>query len=181
MAQQEQPDSKTDDSPHAGGRPLKFQTVEELDRAIQNYFAKCDPHEEKALVETGRDSKGNMLHDARNVLTEQKPYTLTGLARAIGVNRGTILNYSKKAEYFSTIEAARERCAEYAESQLFGPYSNGAKFALSNNYSTEDAEWTDKKSVDHTTKGQPMPLLGGTVALPDADDEGAEDDDTTES
>jgi hypothetical protein len=57
------------------GRPLKFETVEQLDLAIQNYFAECDPHTTQALVETGRDSKGNMLFDTRTVLTEQKPYT----------------------------------------------------------------------------------------------------------
>lgn len=62
------------------GQPLKFQTVEELDRAIQNYFAEQDPHETKTLVETGRDTKGNLLYDTRNVLTDQKPYTMTGLS-----------------------------------------------------------------------------------------------------
>lgn len=76
---------------HPGGRPLKFQTVEDLDLAIQNYFAEQDPHTMSALVETGRDSKGNMLFDTRTVLTEQKPYTMTGLARALGVDRKTLL------------------------------------------------------------------------------------------
>jgi hypothetical protein len=59
------------------GRPLKFETVEQLDLAIQNYFAECDPHTTQALVETGRDSKGNMLFDTRTVLTEQKPCTMS--------------------------------------------------------------------------------------------------------
>lgn len=76
---------------HPGGRPLKFQTVEDLDLAIQNYFAEQDPHTMSALVETGRDSKGNMIFDTRTVLTEQKPYTMTGLARALGVDRKTLL------------------------------------------------------------------------------------------
>ena len=78
---------------HPGGRPLKFQTVEDLDLAIQNYFAEQDPHTMSALVETGRDSKGNMLFDTRTVLTEQKPYTMTGLARALGVDRKTLLGH----------------------------------------------------------------------------------------
>lgn len=78
---------------HPGGRPLKFQTVEDLDLAIQNYFAEQDPHTMSALVETGRDSKGNMIFDTRTVLTEQKPYTMTGLARALGVDRKTLLGH----------------------------------------------------------------------------------------
>src|SRR3954449_7814857 len=97
------------------GRPLNFQTVEELDLAIQNYFAECDPHTTKALVETGRDSQGNMLFDTRTVLTEQKPYTMAGLARALGLDRKTLLNYKKRDEYFPSIQAAIDRCQEYAE------------------------------------------------------------------
>ena len=78
------------------GRPLKFQTVAELDLAIQNYFAECDPHTTQALVETERDSKGNMLFDTRTVLTEQKPYTMSGLARALGISRQALLDYSER-------------------------------------------------------------------------------------
>ena len=164
-----------DDQPKDGesnpvGRPLKFKSVEALEMAIQLYFDEQDPHIQTHLEATGVSAKGETMFQERKVLTDQKPYTLTGLARALGVNRGTLLNYGKKEEFFSTIEAARARCAEYAETQLFGPYANGAKFALTNNYSAPDAEWSDKKAVDHTTKGQPMPLLAGTVELPSAED-----------
>lgn len=141
------------------GRPLKFKTVEELDNAIQAYFDACDPHVVHYQAEAGRKENGETIWETRTRYSEQKPYTMTGLARALSIDRGTLLNYSKKAEFFSTVEAARQRCAEYAESQLFGPYANGAKFALTNNYSSEGAEWSDKKAVDHTTKGQPMKAL----------------------
>src|SRR3954452_6749963 len=129
------------------GRPLKFETVEQLDLAIQNYFAECDPHTTQALVETGRDSKGNMLFDTRTVLTEQKPYTMAGLARALGLDRKTLLNYKKRDEYFPSIQAAIDRCEEYAESQLYGPYANGAKFNLQNNYTGKYQPWTDKQVI----------------------------------
>lgn len=145
-----------DQGRHPGGRPLKFQSVEELDRAIQNYFAQCDPHEAKALVETGRDSAGNMLYDTRNVLTQQRPYTMAGLARALGIDRGTLLNYGKRQEFFSTVLAARQRCEEYTESQLYGPYAAGAKFSLANNFSTDAAPYSEKHAVDHTSKGDRM-------------------------
>lgn len=132
---------------HAGGRPLKFKTVDELDLAIQNYFAECDPHTTKALVETGRDSKGNMLFDTRTVLTEQRPYTVSGLALALGVSRQTLLNYREREEFFDSIEKAVQRCESYAESQLYGPYANGAKFNLANNYSGKHQPWTDRQVV----------------------------------
>lgn len=152
----------TDEQPkHPGGRPLKYETVEELDRAIQNYFAEQDPHETKALVETGRDAKGNLLYDTRNVLTEQKPYTMSGLARAVGLSRQGLLEYSNKDEFSDSIRAAKQRCEEYAESQLYGPFANGAKFNLTNNYSGRYQPWADKTAIDHTTKDQPIPLLAG--------------------
>src|SRR3954449_3778725 len=129
------------------GRPLKFHTVEELDLAIQNYFAECDPHTTKALVETGRDSKGNMLFDTRTVLTEQKPYTMSGLARALGISRQALLDYSEREEFLDSIAMAKQRCEEYAEGQLFGPYANGAKFNLQNNYQGKYQPWTDKQVI----------------------------------
>lgn len=131
---------------HAGGAPFKYETVEALDLAIQNYFAECDPHTTKALVETGRDASGNMLFDTRTVLTEQKPYTMAGLARALGVDRKTLINYkNRSAEFFLSIQQAKQRCEEYAESQLFGPYANGAKFNLVNNYKDEYQPWADRQ------------------------------------
>lgn len=161
-------EGNSEDSSQKVGRPLIFETVDELDMAIQNYFADCDPHAAKALVETGHDAQGNMLYDTRTVLTEQKPYTSYGLARFLKIDRKTLLNYKNRDQYFPSIQAALNRIAEYAESQLYGPYANGAKFSLTNNF--KDDEWSDRKAVDHTTKGQPMPLLGGTVELPEADE-----------
>ncbi|WP_425005784.1 terminase small subunit [Mycolicibacterium sp. S3B2] len=165
---------------HPGGRPLKYQTVEELDLAIQNYFADCDPHTTKALVETGQDSKGNMLFDTRTVLTEQKPYLVTGLARALGVSRQTLLNYRERKEFFDSITEAVQRCEEYAESQLYGPFANGAKFNLVNNYQGKYQDWSDKTAVDHTTKDQPIPLLAGLApAKLEVDDDAAPADDSS--
>lgn len=171
-------DTQEEEQKNVGGRPLKFQTVEELDRAIQNYFAVCDPHETKRLVETGRDDKGNLLYDTRNVLTEQKPYTMTGLARALDTTRETLLDYASgkyddqakdaltNGKYSDSIAAAKLRCAEYAESHLFTPgIANGAKFALVNNYG-----FADKQEIDHTSKGKAItaPAIITTVQPRDA-------------
>jgi hypothetical protein len=59
----------------------------------------------------------------------------------------------------------QQRCQEYAEGQLFGPYANGAKSNLINNYRGAYQPWADRHEVDHTTMGKPMPLLGGTTPL----------------
>ena len=160
------------DEKHAGGRPLKFDSVAKLDMAIQLYFDKCDPHVEPQMIAAGVNTNGKTMFDTREVITEQKPYTMAGLARAIGVDRKTLLNYKKRDEYFPSIKAAIDRCEEYAESQLFGPYSNGAKFNLINNYRGEHQDWTDKTNIDHTSDGEPVKALVEIVRSGDDDRSG---------
>jgi hypothetical protein len=164
----------TEDDKHPGGRPLKFETAAELDLAIQTYFDECDPHIIKHMEASGFNERGQTMWTTREIMTEQRPYTMTGLARAIGLDRKSLLNYKKRDEFFPSIQAAIDRCQEYAEGQLFGPYANGAKFNLINNYRGEYQPWADKHEVDHTTKGQPMPLLGGTTPMVDDEDEPAD-------
>lgn len=151
---------KPEEQPAPVGRPLLFKTAEDLEMAIQTYFDMCDPHIEERMVKTGSNQKDETIWGKRKVMTEQKPYVLSGLARALGVDRKTLLNYSNRAEYFPTVEAARIRCEEYAESQLFVGNSNGAKFNLTNNYEN----WVDKQAVDHTTKGERMNPYGELTA-----------------
>lgn len=168
-----QTDPPVDEGPkNPVGRPLLFKSVEELDVAIQRYFDLCDPHVEKRIVDGGLNQKGETIWVHRGVLTEQKPYLMTGLARALGVDRKTLLNYKNRDEFFPSVAAALDRCEEYAEGNLFGPYSNGAKFALNNNYD----DWVDKKAVDHTTQGKP--ILGGTTPLLDDEDDNQDDQPT---
>lgn len=94
----------------------------------------------------------------REVMTGQKPYTMSGLARHMGIDRRTLLNYSNMEQFFHTVEGARERVHEFAESQLYGRAAAGAQFVLKNNF-----EWRDRHEIDHTTKDGPLPLLAGLV------------------
>jgi DNA-binding XRE family transcriptional regulator len=106
------------------GRPLRFQSVEELDQVILGYFEKCE--------------KTN------------KPLTLAGLANAIDVDRKTLLNYSHNEEFFPSIKKAKSLCEQYAEEMLFqGRNVAGVIFNLKNNYS----DWKDKSEVDNNIKG----------------------------
>ena len=100
------------------GRPLKFQSVSELQKRIDEYFI-------------DRDSTG-------------KPYTITGLALWLDASsRECLLNYQEKDDYFDTITRAKLRCQEYAESQLYtAKSSNGPIFALKN------FGWSDTKQID---------------------------------
>jgi hypothetical protein len=158
---QEGPESSGSQDETKLGRPLKFKTVLELEMAIQLYFDKCDPHIEEHMVASGVTTNGETMFATRKVLTDQKPYTSAGLARSLGIDRRTLLNYKQRPDFFPSIQGALDRLEEYAESQLFGPYANGAKFSLTNNFKGEHQPWTDKQSIDHTTKDQPIPLLAG--------------------
>lgn len=163
-------DTAKNDEKHAGGRPLKFETVEKLDQAIAAYFDMCDPHQETRLVESGVNNKGETIFLERKVMTEQQPYTVSGLARTLGIDRDTLVNYRKRDKYFGSIDAAYTRCHEYAESQLYGRAATGAAFSLKNNWG-----WRDRQEIDHTSKDQPIPLLAGLAPakLEVEDDDGS--------
>lgn len=147
---------------HAGGRPLKFQSAEELQKKIDAYFAECDPH----IIDItewvqARDSKGQLKKDenglnylvevTHKIKTEQIPYTVTGLALVLDTSRETLINYEEKEEFFDTIKRAKEKIHNYLELNLNNPSPTGTIFNLKNNYG-----WKDKTETDITTNGQDL-------------------------
>jgi hypothetical protein len=101
-------------------RPLKFQSVEELQQKIDEYFEMCD-------------EKG-------------KPYTISGLAYYLDTNRQTLLNYEGRDEFFDTITRAKARIEAFVEESLWQPkIATGVMFNLKNNFG-----WQDKQSLEHS-------------------------------
>lgn len=102
----------------AGGRPLKFDSVETLKNLIDGYFQDMD-------------DKG-------------KPYTITGLALTLDTTRETLLDYEARDEFSDTIKKAKLKCHNYAEDFLYtGKNATGAIFNLKNNWG-----WRDKTEID---------------------------------
>lgn len=149
-----------------GGRPLKFKTVKELEDKIDAYFAECDPHvvEVEKIKETRDEKTGEVKRTKIKdfVMTEQIPYTITGLALALDASRETLLEYEgevagrekKDPGYAYAVKKAKLRCQNFAEQFLFsGKHPTGAIFNLKNNHN-----WQDKSqvAVDHTTKGEKL-------------------------
>src|SRR3990167_3931548 len=135
-----------------GGRPLKFKTTQDLQNKIAKYFKSC--WEQKI------DMFGNpiFLKDAagkktkKRVMVQARPYTITGLANALDVDRHTLLNYEAKQRFFTTVKRAREMCHQYAEDYLFfGKNPAGAIFNLKNNYG-----WQDKMALPTDDEGNPL-------------------------
>lgn len=128
------------------GRPPKYKNVKELEMLIDAYFRSC--WEQKI------DMFGNpiFLKDKRGkktdtpVMIQKEPYTVTGLARSIGMTRQRLIDYEEKDEFRDTIKRAKQYCEEYAERSLYvGKNPTGAIFNLKNNWL-----WKDKIETEHS-------------------------------
>ena len=100
------------------GRPfgtLKYDSLEELETGIDNYFKECAAKEE--------------------------PPTLEDLAIYLNISIKTLWNYGQagygdgsNADYLQAIQRAREKCISYASKRLYDKEgTNGAKFYMTNN------------------------------------------------
>lgn len=161
------------------GRPLRFSSVDELQKKIDAYFAECDPHmvESKQWeVERTKDGKkvkdehgyDKLIEITRKRMTDQIPYTITGLALALDTSRETLLDYEKgkydngdeidgyNADFSDTIKRAKEKVQNYLEMNLNSTSPTGTIFNLKNNYG-----WKDKTENEITNPdGSLNPLRG---------------------
>lgn len=123
------------------GRPPRYESVGEMKELIEAYFKECDgvPY---------RDEDGNVLTDkyGNPIFTKQRPYTITGLALALGfTTRQGLLNYEGKEEFVDTIKEAKAKVEQYAEERLYDRDGvNGAKFSLANNFKN----WSEKQQIE---------------------------------
>ena len=104
---------------HAGGRPPKYNNAEEIEEVIQKYFKECE--------------------------NKKRPLTMSGLAYALGIDRRTLINYSKEEKFFHTIKRAKEYIEQTLEERLISTsgVATGIIFNLKNNY-----DWKDKQDID---------------------------------
>lgn len=87
----------------AGGRPLLFETPEELDTQILEYIE-----------------------------NETKP-TLAGLAYYLGIDRHTLYNYKERPEFFHIIKKATDYIeSKYEQRLIYEGNPTGVIFALKN-------------------------------------------------
>lgn len=113
------------------GRPLKYKTNEELEKAIDAYFNNCE-----GTILKDKDENAVCDKYGQPVIINRRPPTVTGLALALGfTSRQALLNYQAKKQFVDTITRAKARCEEYTEARLFDrDGAMGAKFSLTNNF-----------------------------------------------
>jgi len=149
----------------SAGRPLLFKSKEELQQRIDEYFLSCYDYkrdmfggriEDKECVSEveGEDGKIHRKWKSNGFIMEQtKPFTVSGLAVFLNTSRETLMNYEKKAEYFDTIKAAKDKIYAYTEESLFNSKATGPIFSLKNNYG-----WVDRQELDQTVKIDRSPI-----------------------
>lgn len=122
-----------------GGRPRKFNSPEEMQVKIEEYFAKCDSATKFVVL---KDEKG-----AQHVEEVPSParYTVPGLAYFLGFcARTELADYARDYREFSdTISRARLKIEEQRITDGADPdtrNSNGIKFDLSNNFNYKDLQ-----------------------------------------
>lgn len=137
------------------GRPLKYKTAEQLETAIDDYFDWCDNRMASVYVKEVGDNVQ---------ISNPAPYTMSGLAYKLGVDRNTILSYARNDDFSALIKSARLRIENDVETRLMeGKNQAGAIFNLKNNFG-----WVDKSEVDNKHEIV-QPILGGAVKQVEAD------------
>jgi len=88
------------------GRPPKYNHPSEIQPIIDKYFEDCNINNE--------------------------PYTITGLALSLRMDRGMLEDYARKKEFCHTIKQARTKVIAYAEKHLYSKHMVGALFHIKN-------------------------------------------------
>ena len=110
------------------GRPKIFKSVEEVEEKINAYFKYCED--------------------------KDKPYTMSGLAYYLDVDRRTIVNYTKEEEFFPVIKKARDRVQMQLEENALLNKGNPTFtiFNLKNNFDWKDKIETNAENFEQINK-----------------------------
>lgn len=123
-----------------GGRPLKFTDPEVLQNRIDEYFSLCDNR-----IQQVYSKKSDGVIEVIN----PEPYTMAGLAYALGIDRETLLNYASRELFFDTVKKSRDKVQMDVERRLMESNPTGAIFNLKNNFG-----YVDKTEVANEISGQ---------------------------
>lgn len=144
------------------GRPAFFDTPEQLEKAVAEYFEyiKGETKEEEREEEYGPviiDTRSHAPKDPPKqrptrkvkdviVVREPEPPTITGLALHLGfASRQSFYDYEERGEYSYIIKNARLRVEKGYELRLHGNNPTGSIFALKN------MGWSDKQEIEQKT------------------------------
>ena len=133
-------------------RPLKFKTVEELQKKIDDYFESCFEYQWTDELSRDKDWKIKTDENWKHIFIPKKIKvmikipTVTGLAVALKTSRQTLINYESNENFFDTIKVAKSYIESLIEQWALMNELNptSAIFNLKNNF-----DWKDKSEVDN--------------------------------
>ena len=146
------------------GTEKQFTDPEELQTHIDQYF---DHQDSNPIIKSEVHGK-----NAETIQVPiQRPYTIEGLARQLGLVRMSLINYEKREgyePYFDIIKRAKEKIREqWIELGLIGVgKEHFTKFMLINN-----ADYQDKSEVDHRSGDRSMQPMNIIVDSKETGDE----------
>ena len=120
-----------------GGRPRAYNTVEEMQVLIDEYFEIKKGHTRKMVLKSG----------AIVEIPDPEPVHIAGLCAYLGLTNETLLQYQKKEEFSEPIKNAKQLCEEYAVNMCFKG-KNKADFVLMNNFG-----WRNRSEQENTGQG----------------------------
>lgn len=122
------------------GRPRLYETPEQLEAAIEDYF---NPE----VIEETQTGFGKLTRELGRQTRQDS--TITGLAYHLGFeSRQSFYDYETIPEFSYIIKRARLRVESSYEARLSANNVAGAIFALKN------MGWADKSEMDVTSKGE---------------------------
>ena len=140
-----------DGSKNPGGRPKAYDSAEDMQQLIDNYFKDC---EGTPLIDD--EGKPYLDKNYQPIITGKTPPSIAGLAYALGfTSRQSLLNYQDDEKFMDVITRAKLRIEIYNNSRLYDKDGvQGAKFNLTVNYG-----YIDKTETDLNIKEMPMIIL----------------------
>ena len=104
-------------------RNLSIPNKSKMEQLIKKYFKQCD--------------------------RKHQPYTMSGLAASLGIDRTSLCNYANREEFFESIKNAKAKIQQQMEENMLTGASKSTPsiFSLKNNY-----DWRDTVQVESTVK-----------------------------
>jgi hypothetical protein len=122
------------------GHPPKYDSAKKIQEKMDDYFDFCD----NRTRDVYNEKVGTLT------VSDPEPYTMSGLAYYLDMDRTTLVGYSHKEEFFNTIKRGRERVEHDIERRMNdkNTFTPGLIFNAKNNFG-----WKDKTETDLTSGG----------------------------
>ena len=150
---------------HAGGRPPKFKTPDELEKLAEEYFAWCEANPIKIYKRKDASARqaaknGSSAGSAENEMYITRPYTIDGLALHCNIpDWRHWRNYHQDDEFFPVIIALEARIRnQQVSGAMVGMYNSNLTARLNGIADTTKTEATVKAEVKQEDEYAGLPI-----------------------